>query len=148
MIKQPKPAFHGVLRDGKLQMKDNKAFGSYLKSLVVEGREETAVTVTVKRFHRNRTDAQNKYYWGVVVPILQDYMGYDYAEEVHEALGYEHLRYKKGKYWLVKSTRKMSTVDFEAYMSLLRRWASREFGVNIPMPNEIDFDDIEIPFLL
>lgn len=148
MIKKPQPMFHATVSKGKFLIKDKKTFMDYVLSLASPDKEETPVTITVKKFYRNRTDQQNKYYWGVVIPIFQQLCGYETAAEMHAALSYEHLRIKKGPLYTVKSTRKMTTVEWEDYMTLLRMWASKEFQAYIPLPNEVDFDEIDLPFII
>ena len=40
------------------------------------------VQVTIGKKQRNRSESENRYYWGVVVNILADYCGY-MPEEMH-----------------------------------------------------------------
>lgn len=94
----------------------------------------------LREMKSKRSDRQNRYYFGVLLPIFGDYFGMD-KEETHEALKFEHLRHvindKNGNpHVTVKSTTKLSTNEFEDYMEKLRRWGAQEFGLNCPSPNE------------
>jgi hypothetical protein len=89
-----------------------------------------------------RSIKENSYYWGVVVEILRDYFGYETyeAEEVHDGLKLKFLRIHEGEALeTVRSTTKLSTVEFEDYLEKIRRWASKEHNCYIPLPNECDF---------
>jgi hypothetical protein len=85
---------------------------------------------------------QNKYYWGVVVPILASEFGY-YKDEMHELLRRKFLSYTRvsphtGEEELfAKSTTKLNTQEMEVYLESIRTWALSEFSVYLPLPNEI-----------
>ena len=94
--------------------------------------------------HKERSNPQNRYYWGIVVESLSDHTGYD-REEVHEIIKRKFLtehriiRGKKGEVIQVEVSNKTSNLDtkqFEDLMSRIRIWASRELSVFIPEPNE------------
>lgn len=78
---------------------------------------------------RNRTNKQVRYYWWVVVDIISKetwYMPFEVNEQ------------NKSLFW--KSTfTNLSTVEFEATMSLLRQFYHYHLGYNIPKPNEENF---------
>jgi hypothetical protein len=46
------------------------------------------------------------------------------------------LKYEKNGHVFIKSTTKLSTVEFEDYMESIRRFASMELSLWIPEPNE------------
>lgn len=76
-----------------------------------------------------RTEKQVRYYWWVVVDIISKETGY-MPLEVNEQ--------NKSLFW--KSTfTDLSTVEFEATMSLLRQFYHYHLGFNIPKPNEENF---------
>ena len=108
--------------------------------LTLEGR----VQLTVKKERKSRSDNQNRYYWGVVIPIVAEAQGYNQhseedKEEVHEGLKIKFLS-KKGPKGMVtvRSTTALSTVDFMNYIDMIIQWAA-ESGTKIPLPNEVDF---------
>lgn len=88
-----------------------------------------------------RSNPQNRYYHGVVVPILSEFLGYT-NEEMHEVLKHKFLRLmaffptKSGgeNVWITKSTADLDTKCFEEYLSQIRIWASSEIGCYIPDP--------------
>lgn len=82
-----------------------------------------------------RSIQQNKYYHGVVCKLISDHTGYT-CDEIHQILAEQFLFYEKDGRSFVKSTTKLKTNEFEAYMEECRRWASAELQVYIPLPNE------------
>ena len=94
--------------------------------------------------HKNkRTLDQNAYYFGVVIPILSKYFGYE-PEEMHEELKlkFNPIKSKLNPDKIIGgSTRKMSTTEFFgndlSYVERIRRWAAVEFKINIPDPEKI-----------
>lgn len=88
------------------------------------------------KWYKPRTDAQNKYYWGVIVDLLIEHTGHD-KEDIHTFLKGEHIPKVNilGRD-VPASTKRMSTQEFEQYASRIRMWASRELQVYIPEPNE------------
>lgn len=97
--------------------------------------------VTVKRRRKIRSLSQNKYYWGVVVKVIGEYLG-ETKERVHDMLAALYLRdtidLKNGNTELtVKSTAKLTTDEFEVYLKQVRQWAQEELSCVIPEPNEV-----------
>ena len=89
----------------------------------------------IKKIRNVRTINQNNYYWGVVIKMLGDEIGY-LPEEMHNALQIKFLSTHLDKLPSVKSTKKLSTKEFEEYLSKIRQWASEQ-GTFLPLPNEI-----------
>lgn len=123
-------------KGGKPVLSDPKAFNDACDKM--EGKKGYII---ITPYRKMKTNDQNKYYRGVVVQILGDYWG-STNQEAHEAISAEHLKYSKhyGMPQLIKSTKltEWSTVEWEEYMEHLRKWAAQEFGVSIPLPNEVD----------
>lgn len=135
---QPIPSFTGVISDGKLDIDNVERMQSHIKSLSRD--EPRKVVITIKPYRKSRSNNQNKYYWGVVIAILSDEIGYS-TEEMHEALKYKFLlvdNYKEIP--TVRSTSDLSTIEFEEYMTNVRQWASADLQIYIPLPNETDYD--------
>lgn len=83
------------------------------------------VIVSIEPYSGNRTRRQNNYYWGVVIKMLSDEIGY-YPKEMHIEL--------KNLFTPHGTTSKMSTIEFEDYINQVRDWAMREHNINIPTP--------------
>lgn len=90
-----------------------------------------------------RSTPQNKYYWGVVVELLSTDLGYS-KFEIHEILKWKFLREPKyikttegvQEIWIPKSTTKLTTKEFEKYMTEIRDWALIDLNIVLPLPNE------------
>ena len=87
-----------------------------------------------------RSNPQNRYYWGVVVDILSNELGYT-PEETHEILRQMFLTnrvmVKDAFFNIPKSTTILTTVEMENYLTKIREWASISCGISIPEPNEV-----------
>jgi len=86
---------------------------------------------------KKRTKAQNDYYWGVVIKIMSEKLGY-LAQELHEALLMKVFGTKEvmGYYLPNKRSKELTTQEFEDYLTKVRMLAS-EMGIFIPLPNEV-----------
>ena len=93
------------------------------------------IELTFKPYRPIRSNNQNKYYWGVVVPMLANELGYT-NEEMHDALKYKFLRedYDNGLS-KVTSTTELNTEDFNHFITMVQVFAS-ELGIIIPDPNQ------------
>lgn len=127
------PVFTGKVEKGKLVLMNPEMFEAHVRSL------EGDVTLTIKRRRKDRSNEQNKYYWGVVVKILGDSFGY-LPEEMHEALKLKFLLVEDRPLKTVKSTAGLSTVEFEDLMTKIRMWAQTEHNIYIPLPNEVEYE--------
>ena len=92
---------------------------------------------------KQRSNPENRYYWGVVVQLLSEHTGFS-KDEIHEILKRKFLKdvkmvdTKKGykEIELTRSTTELTTVEMEQFLSNIRIWASQEIDVFIPEPNE------------
>ena len=99
----------------------------------------------IRKRKKKRTSDQNRYYWGVVIPILADYFGHDNPEDMHEELkelfNPIESKVKPGKI-IGGSTTKMSTEEFyvgeTSYVERICRWAAMEYQIYIPPPKKRD----------
>lgn len=99
-------------------------------------------------FRKDRSNNQNRYYWGVVVKLLSEHTGFN-EDEMHEVLKYKFLTEKKilstKKGWedvsISTSTTRLTTKQFEEFMTKVRQWASIELDCYIPEPNEAHMED-------
>ena len=105
------------------------------------------VLLTIQPLKRTRSNQQNRYYWGVIIPLVQsgleDVTGEMRSKnEVHEFLKF-NFNYKEivnqstGEvYREPKTTTTNSTTDMEVYHEEIRRFAHEFLSVEIPLPNE------------
>lgn len=100
------------------------------------------VFVTVVRQQHQRSPNQNKYYWGVVVEEIANYIG-ESREETHELLKQAHLPERPielldGKHLTMPPTTKTLNVEeFAAYVERCKRWAAEFLGLVIPDAGQV-----------
>ncbi len=121
-----------VSAGGALTFKNPRVVKQFLASMA-----DCEIDVTMEKHHRKRSDRQNRYYWGVVIPAIQIEIGEENPELVH---GW--LQVEVGNFDTICGTRvprgtsQLSTAEFEEYASRVRMFASKFYGVYIPDPNE------------
>lgn len=104
------------------------------------------IEVRIMRRRKHRSDNQNRYYWGVVVPMIQagikdmgDVAGTDEVHELLKArfLGRDKIDQGTGEflYRLPGSTASLSTVEFLEYIAHCQQFAAEYLGVIIPDPD-------------
>lgn len=126
--------FLAKISDGKLDYYDPTAIRQRVAKL-----NNFEVWITIVKKSKARSDNQNRYYWGVVIKILAQELGY-MEEEIHDTLKAKFLTDRTGKIEIVRSTASLATIDFENYLSAVRMWASSELNIYISQPNEVPFD--------
>lgn len=133
----------------------NNRFGSN-KSLirsVLESYEGDTIEVTFVKPKNKRTNRQNRYYWSVIVPIIQncikndwgEVVGLDYVNEFlkHNCNFEEVVNEDTGEVLKkVKSSTENNTIQQEEFYSKCRNLAKNFFNTEIPLPNT----EIEIKF--
>mgnify|MGYP001561316969 FL=1 len=92
------------------------------------------------KFSTSRTSPQNRYYWGVVIPILCGHTGFTH-DEIHEILKYKFLHREsitknEEKFERSASTTELTTIEFNEYVQNIVVWAASELSCQIPEPNE------------
>ena len=99
-----------------------------------EGKE---VSLEVKLLRNIRSSKQNRYFHGVILPILCEHCGY-FPDEMKAALAHKFLGHVDPDTGLtrIRSTAELNTVEFEEFLARIRQWAGEEMGVGIPLPNE------------
>lgn len=101
--------------------------------------QNTYWILTLTKKQRIRSLSQNEYYFAVIVKLFSEYTGYD-KEESHQYLAGRFLSYQKDSSTFVKSTAKLSTLEFEQYLEQCRVYMWHEFQLHVPMPNEVTND--------
>lgn len=92
-----------------------------------------------------RSNQQNRYFHGVVVPIIAEHLGYDEAE-TKEILKYKFLKEVRfintnegiEAIDFIRSTASLTTIEFEIFNKRIRMWAADYLSVVVPLPNEVD----------
>ena len=98
------------------------------------------VQLTLRQQGKPRSSQENRYYWSVIVGMIAEDTGNE-PERVHEALkemflGREFVRMGTKEMPVPKSTKELSTYDFEIYAEQCRAFAASELGLRIPLPHE------------
>lgn len=111
--------------------------------------EGKTIKVTIERQRRYRTSPQNNFYWGVVIPILQEGIK-EATGEVRDANSIHYqiilpllapdreiINTESGEVILEKITSsEMTTTEFCFFISDIQKWGAEFLGVDIPSPNE------------
>lgn len=133
---------YGTVLSSEIKFRQYERFKNSLE--VFEGKD---VEIIVRNKKKYRSNPQNRFYHGCVVPCIKYAMeskGFfiNNTEQVHELLKYKFL---KGEMLNVStgelietigSTTRLSTIDFEDYLTKIRKWASEYLDCIVPMPNE------------
>lgn len=135
----PPLIFQSKIVDGKTTC--SQAIGKALNAF--EGRW---VSLTIKELKRVRSNNQNRFYHGVVVPIIVELLR-EYGNDADCDIAHEFLkvsfmppegskRVKVGKVIVEsQSTTRLSTMAFEEFLERIRVFAA-EHGHIVPFPNE------------
>ena len=129
--------FVGTIEQGKLNVDFSANFDRWLSTL-----EGQRVTVEVKKFRKNRTLPQMRYYFGVVIERLLEPMGYrkDEKEKVHQIMKYKFLRTidDNGNEYVptLSEITKVDTVQMGEYLDQIKIFAAQELNTYIPDANE------------
>jgi len=114
---------------------------------ILKSFEGLTIDVTFAKRINKRSNRQNAYYWGVIIPIIQNAIRQEWGEiwnkeQTHEFLltnhNYEELvNEETGE--IVRKVRRSSsnnTVEQEEYHERIRVFAKEFFNTDIPFPNE------------
>jgi hypothetical protein len=114
--------------------------------LALRRMEGKRVLVDVAPYRKTRSAQQSRYYFGVVVAILGEDLGYQ-RDEMHAALAHKFLGSVDEQTGLmrIRSTKDLSTVEFEEYMTRVREWAGQDLGILVPLPNEYLISEMKEP---
>jgi hypothetical protein len=105
------------------------------------------ILITIQKQKKTRSNPQNAFYYGVVVPIMQQCLkdaGYLMTnEQIHEMLKLKFLKEsilvneQTGEYLeRIKSTTELSTIEFMEYILEIQKFSVEYFNTVIPDPNE------------
>ena len=121
---------HGSIKDGKLVMNNDHYFLG-----MIQGFEDTnKVRITIEKERGTRSQNQNRYYWGVVLPVIAEHMG-ERVEDLHEVFKSRFLRKKRvwrgGEITILRSTSELTSDEFAEYLSQVIQEGA-ELGVVVP----------------
>jgi hypothetical protein len=133
-----KPKFPAKVAHGKLEFKNPTTLWAHIGKF----RPEDELEVTVEKRKLNRSQRQNRYYWGVVLDLIAKETGHT-TEELHEIykrmfLPRKVIEYKKREIPVPTSTTDCDITDFHNYIERVRAEAA-SMNINVPDPNEIDY---------
>lgn len=146
-----KLVFYGELVNNEFTMHNRDRFLKYIGKM--SGQDKTKpvrIKMTVEKVRKTRSEQQNRYYWGVVVAMIADELGYNPWErqEVHNAL---KLAVRGGlgdkRLQVPVSTSTMNTLEFSEYVEDCRRWSALHLNINIPDPNQIEPEEYNEQFI-
>ena len=107
------------------------------------------ITLTFSKLKKSRSNNQNRFYWGVVIPLVQNGL----LEATGELRSSENIHYRillpllaptvelvnkqTGECITEKLTSsEMTTTQFMEYIMEIQKWAAEFLGIDIPNPNE------------
>lgn len=120
----------GTVHGGKFSPHDPHSFKTAFYRF--EGKE---VEVIVRKKVKKRSSEQNEYYWGVLLKLLSDETGFT-QDELHDSFRDKFLSRQTKNFKILGSTAKLTTGEFEDYLSTIRQWSSQFIGMYLPLPNE------------
>lgn len=137
-----KHVIQSTVKDGNLTRNRNQ-----LKD-IIKSFEGQNVVISIEKVKKKRSNPQNAYYYGVIIPIMRNALkdaGYIMTNEsVHDML---KLRFLKETILLnedtgecierIKSTTELSTSGMMDYFAEITVFAAEYFNVQVPEPNEI-----------
>lgn len=139
------PIFDGWVNAGKLALDNREGFARRIADL--EGKR---IQITLEPERKNRTNLQNRYYWGVIVPYVAEHFGYRQPEheQVHEMLKHQFLRDRTKERIdgapYIRSTAGLDTEEFGDYCEVVRLWMLETYNVYIPLPKECNIPGMRI----
>lgn len=128
------PVFIGTVTDrGDLAF--TPAVRGLMRAYYLRMKPGTPIALTPKRWRQQRSSRANRYYFGVVVPLIAEHCGYD-KQEMHELLAMRFLRIEDDP--ITGAPRRKSTPDtdsqeFAEYVDHCIVFAA-ELGIEIPPP--------------
>ena len=132
--------FRGSLKDGKLCF-DNEA---YFRTILSKYEDCPKVRIVIEKERGTRTRNQNRYYWGIVLKYISEYVG-EREEDLHEIFKAKFL--KKRRVWrgaeitILKSTTELTSDEFGIYINRVIQ-EGNDLGVIIPEADK-NYDLVE-----
>lgn len=125
------------VQDGRIA---NRKWEGHLKSL-----PDGNYLIKIEKSNK-RSTAQNRFYWGIVIPMVKT----SFIELGHEVTAEETHEFLKSKFNAIqvsnkdtgemidlpRSTTRLSKMDFCEYVEKIQRFAATFLGIVIPDPSE------------
>lgn len=127
-------------QDGKMKIANR-----YMLTNWISQNKGRNVELKIERKRKKRSNDQNAYWWGVVIPLVYEglnHLGNEFTQmETHELLKAQcNAKEIEGKDGLLitapHSTANLSTVEFMELIDRVQRWSAEYLGVVIPNPGE------------
>ena len=129
-----KVTLQSSVHDGKLMGNRNALSRAIME---YEGKR---ISITIQEAKKQRSNDQNAYYWGVVVPLvakgITDLGEYTPNEKAHEVLKMLFLQ-STSELGLpnTKSSTELNTKEFNEFIEQVQIWAADFLEIDIPEPN-------------
>ena len=121
--------------EGKIILNDAQKFERFRLSL-----KGKAISLKLEELKKKRTNSQNAYYWGIVLPISANFFGYN-IDEMHEAWKIKFLKtHLECPLPTLISTTELSTTEFKQFINRIQILCS-EMGCYIPDPDEYYYQE-------
>jgi len=138
----------------KIQIRTSVLKGKFKRNInqiveAVSSFEGKECLFTIEPIKKNRSNQQNRFYWGTVITLVQHGLKeatgeYRTAENIHYnillkmfAPEKELVNIESGQILTEKiSSSEMTTTQFMEYILEIQRWASEFLNIDIPNPNE------------
>lgn len=125
-----------------LKITNRKAFLEHLRTFI--GCE---IVITIEKKKRKRSELQNAYYHGVILPCVRmglkdmGFQEYRTNEQVHDLLKYRFLKTdsanEHGQFIeRIKSTTELSTSEFMDFIAEIQQFSAEFLNISIPEPNK------------
>ena len=127
-----------VIDKGFVRLKDRSSMLRWANS-VGDGVE---LVVEIREKKDKRSLKANRAYWGLLVTPLAEHLGYDRDEidDLHEGLlmlySGTHVDKVSQKEVPNKRSRKMTTSEFHDFMEWTVRYAAKEHGIELELPDD------------
>lgn len=121
---------HGKIQAGKLVLDNDR----YFRNMICGYEDTDKVRITVEKERGTRSQNQNKYYWGKVLPEIGKHIG-ERVEDLHDIFRSRFLRRKRvwrgGEITMVRSTSELTSDEFAEYLQQIIQEGA-ELGVVVP----------------
>jgi hypothetical protein len=126
---------YGTKRNGKIEWSKKEMTAGFIDALP----EGKTVELVMRRYYPQRSDEQNRYWWGVVVHLIAERTGFP-KDDVHELLMAKFTSQEAvvegAKTRIRKSSTELNTQEFTDLIEQTIAWAAEKLDLVIPTPEE------------